>query len=369
MRNSLLQLLETGGPPLEKLDLSQIAIYGAGICGRKVAARARERGITVRVFVDERAASIQPYDGIPCLSPQDAAVGQLAEEAVPIVLGIFNHAVDVQPIHRLLANLGFSRVVPYPEFHEHCGDGSDFWVTKRTFYRKHAPAILAAFDLFEDTESQKVFHDCIVSRLTFAVDLLRQPDSENPYLPSDLPPPVSPMRLIDGGAFTGDTLQSFLDHRVKFEAVAAFEPDPANYRQLCLTVESSVEKLGKVALLPCGLGEETATQSFHVGAGTASGMTTAGSTSVQVVSLDDALPGFAPTFIKLDIEGAEDLALRGAAKMIKRFGPRLAVCVYHRPEHLWTLPKLMRNLRADYRLALRYHYWNGFDTVAYAFTS
>ncbi|MEP6821239.1 MAG: hypothetical protein ABI946_02705 [Chthoniobacterales bacterium] len=52
--------------------------------------------------------------------------------------------------------------------------------------------------------------------------------------------------------------------------------------------------------------------------------------------------------------------------MISEHQPTLAVCVYHAPEHLWTLPKLMHELDPDAQLALRYHQFNGFDIVAYA---
>jgi hypothetical protein len=85
-----------------------------------------------------------------------------------------------------------------------------------------------------------------------------------------------------------------------------------------------------------------------------------------VVALDDVLPRFAPTFIKLDIEGAEIRALRGAAEMIQVHRPRVAACVYHLPGHLWEVPEYLRELLPENRLFLRYHGFNGFDAVAYA---
>jgi len=73
-----------------------------------------------------------------------------------------------------------------------------------------------------------------------------------------------------------------------------------------------------------------------------------------------------PTFIKLDIEGYEIEALRGARGVIDRAAPVLAVCVYHLQDHLWRIPLLLREWRSDYALFLRPHNEEGWDLVCYA---
>ena len=72
------------------------------------------------------------------------------------------------------------------------------------------------------------------------------------------------------------------------------------------------------------------------------------------------------TFIKMDIEGAEFDALRGARAAIERHRPVLAVCVYHQQDDLWRLPLLMKEMVPDYRMYLRCHEGDGWQTVAYA---
>jgi hypothetical protein len=49
------------------------------------------------------------------------------------------------------------------------------------------------------------------------------------------------------------------------------------------------------------------------------------------------LPTFRPTFIKLDVEGAEPEALIGGRQTITSHRPTLAVSAYHQPDHLWSL--------------------------------
>ena len=53
-------------------------------------------------------------------------------------------------------------------------------------------------------------------------------------------------------------------------------------------------------------------------------------------------------FIKMDIEGAEPRALKGARKTLKRFRPRLAISSYHAPDHPVLIPAAVRAARPDY---------------------
>ena len=87
---------------------------------------------------------------------------------------------------------------------------------------------------------------------------------------------------------------------------------------------------------------------------------------MTAVALDDVLPSAAVTDLKMDIEGAELDALHGAERTIRRTRPRLAICVYHRAEHLWEIPLFVRDLGLGYDFYLRSHGRYGFDVVMYA---
>ena len=91
-----------------------------------------------------------------------------------------------------------------------------------------------------------------------------------------------------------------------------------------------------------------------------------GGCSVPVVALDDVLQGQPVNLIKLDIEGAEAEALLGAQRIIEKYRPGLAVCLYHHPRHLWSIPLWVKGLGLDYSLYFRTHQHNTFDTVLYA---
>jgi FkbM family methyltransferase len=73
-----------------------------------------------------------------------------------------------------------------------------------------------------------------------------------------------------------------------------------------------------------------------------------------------------PTFIKMDIEGAEFKALRGLEKTIKANHPKLAICAYHKPADLWMIPLYIKEFGVNYKFFLRHHSYTDSETVCYA---
>ena len=70
--------------------------------------------------------------------------------------------------------------------------------------------------------------------------------------------------------------------------------------------------------------------------------------------------------IKMDIEGAEWDALRGARNVIARDRPVLAICVYHTHNDIWRIPLLIHEILPEHHLFLRAYEGDGFQTVVYA---
>lgn len=72
------------------------------------------------------------------------------------------------------------------------------------------------------------------------------------------------------------------------------------------------------------------------------------------------------TFIKMDIEGSELKALEGATNSIKKYKPRLAISLYHKPEDVLEIPSYILNLNPEYKLYLRHYTGDSNETVLYA---
>lgn len=70
--------------------------------------------------------------------------------------------------------------------------------------------------------------------------------------------------------------------------------------------------------------------------------------------------------LKLDIEGSELTALHGAAYTIRKHRPKLIICLYHKPEDLFTIPLYIKSLVPAYEMHVAHSSSNFTDTILYA---
>jgi len=348
---------------------TNVFIYGAGNVGKDVFRVLTERGIPVIGFIDRKAQAGDLWNSVPIFQQDDGRISLGDRKKAGVIIAIHNRDVEIPPIIEKLRALGYGRVITLIELYDWVGKelGDRFWLTSRAYYTALEPFISAAFNLWGDETSKELYKAIIKFRLTDDYSVLPEPDREHQYCPPDLPAWKTPLRLVDCGAFDGDTLVKFINAGIPIESVAAFEPDETNFSKLATFVRSN-KTLKDVALWPCGVFSATKQLRFTAGKDEASMLSSEGDVVVQCVSLDEAIPNFAPTLIKMDIEGAEYDALLGARQTIARYKPGLAISLYHRPEHIWQIPMLLERLcgTGGYRFYLRSHAFSGFDLVLYA---
>jgi len=363
VRKELGLLLEAAAPAVEPLGQSPIVLYGGGGKGVECLRVLRDAGHEVAGIIDRRP--LQPIDGVPTYLPDDPALGHLAKAGATAVVSVFNYQVDPLPIHELLSEIGFRRVVGMVELRQLLPVPNTYWLAESSQMSPSVEDASWLWDRLADDESRRTFMEAVALRRTFNPRRLRGISACNQYLPASVPVPRHNLRFVDGGAFDGDTIAGLLEGGCSVSALAAFEPDPANYAKLCRRAgDFGLSK--EMSLWPCGLDAVTRQLRFRSNALSSSGFDIAGDVIVQTVAFDDAMPSFDPSYVKLDIEGAEADALQGMANTIRSSRPALAVCVYHRPADLWELPRLVDGLMPGCRLYLRAHTWNGFELVLYA---
>lgn len=176
--------------------------------------------------------------------------------------------------------------------------------------------------------------------------------------------------FVDCGAAVGETVDHFLEMTEEtFRHLYAFEPDESNFRQLSERIDRYRNRPfhKDISLLQKATGEKDCTVAFEHGGGEGSHVIESDAEGgMQMVRLDSELPDGA-TFFKLDVEGHELAALRGAEKTIRECKPRIAVCVYHRDDDLLTIPAYLKSLNPDYQIGLRHCNQVRFDTICFAF--
>ena len=187
--------------------------------------------------------------------------------------------------------------------------------------------------------------------------------------PEILPDPAGKEVFADVGCYDGLSAVSF-DKWCKGNGYSyCFEPDGTNIDRIRRVLKN--KGVDSYELIEKGVWSSTGRLGFvstgnslsHVSVSEDASDKTDG---IDVVTLDEALGDKNVTFIKMDIEGAELEALKGAQKIIMEHKPKLAICVYHKPQDIWELPELILKYNSDYSFYLRhYSYWDN-ETVLYA---
>ena len=158
----------------------------------------------------------------------------------------------------------------------------------------------------------------------------------------------------DLGAYNGDTIKEFLELTGgHYEHIYALEPDKKNYTKLKAFVEQN--QIRKCTLVNKAIWSAACTLNFSQKGGRMSYLASEGKVSVETVSLDEVV-GKAPlTYLKMDVEGAEQEALTGCKTILAEQAPKLFVAAYHHDGDLWQIPELIRSINPDYKLYLRRH--------------
>jgi hypothetical protein len=115
-----------------------------------------------------------------------------------------------------------------------------------------------------------------------------------------------------------------------------------------------------------GIGRFRQTVRFDQAGTIESAVVESGGTSIEVETLEAIVGERVPTFIKMDVEGYELEALKGAEKLLREKRPKLAICVYHFQDHPWSVPLFIHSLSPRYKLYMRRHREYLDDVVCYA---
>lgn len=330
----------------------EIIIYGAGSNGAQVFQYLKTQGCQVIAFCD---SSIEKQGNqllnLPILSPEQAVASRaiiiVASTAYPQIIAHLQ-TLGVGD----WCNLSLIGLAKEP-FIEDIGEKL-YWLNKR----------------LEDDESREVLSNL----LNFLIKLepATIPMSSYPQYRHPKATPQGHMRLIDGGACIGEIFDTFADYPTEQLKILCIEPESGNNQVLREKI-SHMNREEFVKVVPYGLWSTTATLQFASqvtsGANYNCSIVETGDTVIHTKAIDELCSEYAflPNLIKMDIEGAEIEALKGAAYVIKKVKPALAICLYHHFDDLWRIPELIHSLRPDYRMSLGHHTTNWFETVLYCY--
>ncbi len=295
------------------------------------------------------------FCGAKCLSPDQLT-------AIKDKCAVFVTVGDFRPVYDFLIERGFPSVNLIYKYD---------LVASEFLARHDQEEILAklceTYDLLADEQSNQVF-DAIVNRVLGDggnIDIMLDVCEKNQYFPPDIITLSEHERLVDIGAFNGDTIRDFTARtQGRFDQIFAFEVNATNFKALQKDVQQMPGR-ERVKIFNSGIWDSERDITYSIGE-SQSTVGAVGEGRGHVVPLDGVLRNEKVTFIKMDIEGAEPQALRGAANIIRNQRPKLAICIYHDFAHLWEIPLYIKKLVPEYKIHLRHHTTLEYETVCYA---
>jgi FkbM family methyltransferase len=166
--------------------------------------------------------------------------------------------------------------------------------------------------------------------------------------------------VLDCGANIGDFVRVCLKAGVG--KVVAIDPSPNNVEAMRRTFSQEIAR-GQVVLVPKGVWHEDSTMTMILYENTLLdsfvmrdrtenvGGSRPREIKLPVTTIDkivEELKLEKVTFVKMDVEGAERNAIRGAAKTITRFRPRMSLATENLEDDYIVVPQEVRKIGQDY---------------------
>ena len=239
---------------------------------------------------------------------------------------------------------------------------------KRYIIYENLERIDEAVNLFADDRSRRIFLNVITRLcLPYQYHYFYEITTEPQYFPKEFSFSNAEI-FLDAGVCDGQNILEFIECvHGNYKHIYGIEADTENFRlsEKNLTGVHNLELIHGALFSKQGesLSFRSSKMTGKMGNARVQG---GGDTFVTSISGDELK--YSPTFVKMDIEGAEKQALMGLRHTIKTFAPKLAVCVYHFQKDFWEIPLLIKKLNPEYKLFMRtYEKMHSLlETVCYA---
>lgn len=183
--------------------------------------------------------------------------------------------------------------------------------------------------------------------------------------------------VIDGGGCWGDSALYFAHEVGEQGKVFTFEFASDNLRVFNRNMSLNPQLASRIEVFPKAMWENSGEKISYSADGPATSLginqqNSKKSSEVLTVSIDDfvrekKLPRV--DFIKMDIEGAELGALKGAEETLRTFRPKLGISLYHKENDFIEIPTYLNKLGLGYKFFLDHFTIFGNETVLFATTS
>lgn len=332
-----------------------VVIYGMGEGALKIMRVCKQYGVEIAgIFASDEYVRGHSFEGFLVEKLSDVE-RRLADFIVLVAFGVdydemIEHILDIARRHET-----YSPDVPV--------FGEELFTLR--YYLGHREQFDRAYNLMADERSKSIFADMINYKISGKLEYLKRNMGCRADDFDELLRLGDDEVYLDLGAYDGDTVLEFVEHSQGYEKIYALEPDPKNFRKLAATVERN--GIERIECIQKGSYSHDAELPFLARAGRNSALGQESGNILQFTSVDRVLNDSRATYIKMDVEGAEEQTLAGCSRTIALHAPKLSVAAYHRSSDLYLLPLLIADLNPNYRLYLRRHkYIPAWEIILYA---
>ncbi len=217
------------------------------------------------------------------------------------------------------------------------------------YARQNKERLEWVYNLLADETSKKVFECAVMYKLTGKIDYLFDCETQPREIYEDILNFDNNETYFDLGAYRGDTIEEFLSIVNDYDKIIAVEPDKKTYNKLCV----ATEKVKNITNINACISDVDGEIEFEMN-GSRGSTIGKGNDVITSVTIDALSKNTVPTYIKMDIEGAEAAAIKGGTQTILKHKPKMQIAAYHRSEDLILIPKEILKLNSNYKVYLRH---------------
>ncbi len=350
---------------LKKLDCP-IILFGAGCTSQFIVDQLKEYGIFPAAFCDNNKDKI----GSMVAGLQVISVEQLLNEYRTAYIYITTQLYYTEIKHQLCSlGIGQEQISKYDIIFQMEWEKEFF-----NYCKKKEEELDWLYHNLADEKSRKVLFNRLAFFRTRNREYMTQIRDKNQYFDEEIIDFNNINTFVDCGMYTGDTIIGFLKFGGQECEIWGFEPD-SEIADIARKELSDIQKC-KVHIINKATSDRNGVVKVRESLGvmqTIENSIWGGNKEIEksfeTCTLDEVFGtnlNKKIDFIKMDIEGAEFASLTGAEMCIRRNQPVLAICVYHKREDLFTIPKLILHFNENYKLYLRHYSDNQTETVFYA---
>ncbi len=346
-------------------DMKQpIILFGAGFALRYILPELKMNGLNIVCICDNSKSKQGTYfNSYEILSIEHCML------RFPDALYIISSPLYFWEIKKELGNMVNKEHICEIDFEcDHYIIGDDF----KLYFTKNIKRFEKFHEILGDDISKATLFNVVKAHISSKREdyEIAYTSNDDWYLFQSLLKPNANSVYLDCGAFDGDTILLFYNSAIDgYKSIIAFEPDDDNYPRLLTAIGQIPNKKavkmgvynynGRLKLMKDGMYSAIANSNKSL-------TLQLKSNEIQIVTIDSFMAGRYVDIIKMDIEGAEYKALLGASETIKRYKPRLAICLYHNIEDFIEIPELILSMVPEYKLYLRHQSKGCTDTILYA---